>query len=72
MSIPPPPDDDIAAELRADLPVEADEADTVEQRTPYDEPAPVAGGPPSLEADEGDLAESVQEVPIPEEDEEPL
>jgi len=71
MSIPTPDNDDIVAELRSDLPVEADEADTIEQRTPYDEPAPAAGGPASLEADEGDLAESAQEVPIPDDDEQP-
>lgn len=71
MSIPTPDNDDVVAELRSDLPVEADEADTIEQRTPYDEAAPAAGGTPSLEADEGDLAESAREVPIPDDDEEP-
>jgi hypothetical protein len=68
MSTPMPDDDDIAAELRADIPAEADEADAVEQRTPHDEAAPAAGGPPSLEADEGDLAESAQEVPLPDDE----
>lgn len=69
MSIPPPDNDDAAADLRADLPIEASEADTVEQRTPHEEPAPLAGGEPSYEANEADLAESAHEVPIPDDDE---
>lgn len=69
MTIPDPHDDDIVADLRLGLPIEAPEADAVEQRTPAEEAAPGAGGPPGPEVDEGDLAESSREVPFDLEDE---
>ncbi len=71
MTIPDPDHDDVAADYRLDVPVEAPEADTVEQRTPVREPAPVAGGSRPSEVDEGDLAESAREVAYDEEDDGP-
>ena len=51
-----------------DIPTEADEADVAEQDTPVDEAAPFAEPPSHEEADEGDLAESAREVPLPEDE----
>jgi hypothetical protein len=46
-----------------DLPDEAAEADVIEQDTPVEEAAPLAGPQGGSEADDGDLAESAREVP---------
>jgi len=68
MSIPTPDHDDVVADLRFDVPLEVDEADAVEQRTPSAEPAPGAGGDRDREADDGDLAESAVEIELDEEE----
>jgi len=64
MSIPSPDNDDVVADLRTDLPIEVDEGDAMEQRTPLGEVAPAAAGEPRDDADDGDLAESAREVEL--------
>jgi hypothetical protein len=48
----------------SDVPLEANEADALEQGTPVEEPAPNAGPQGGAEVDDGDLAESRREVPV--------
>jgi hypothetical protein len=62
-------DAESAAEEVADVSMEAPEADAVEQHTPVREAERTAGrADRTVEADEGDLAESAREVPLDDDD----